>query len=113
MRALHWHPNADEWQYWVRGKGRMTVFNTGPQAMTADFNPGDIGYAKKSLGHYIENTGTDQLVYLEIFRTDRYKNVSLSDWIAHTPSAMVEQTLNLDKSVLNEFTQNGHNIVPA
>jgi hypothetical protein len=25
------------------GKARMTVFNTGPNAMTMDFNPGDIG----------------------------------------------------------------------
>jgi oxalate decarboxylase len=30
MRELHWHPNADEWQYYIKGKGRMTVFNTGP-----------------------------------------------------------------------------------
>ncbi len=21
MREMHWHPNADEWQYWLRGKG--------------------------------------------------------------------------------------------
>ena len=26
MRELHWHPNASEWQYYVAGKGRMTVF---------------------------------------------------------------------------------------
>jgi len=43
MREMHWHPNADEWQYYIKGKGRMTVFNTGPNAMTMDFNPGNIG----------------------------------------------------------------------
>ena len=26
LREIHWHPNADEWQYFVAGKGRMTVF---------------------------------------------------------------------------------------
>ena len=113
MREMHWHPNADEWQYWVRGKGRMTVFNTGPHAMTADFNPGDIGYVKKSLGHYIENTGRDQLVFLEIFKTDRYKNVALADWLAHTPPAMVEQTLNINRSVLGHLTQTAPNVVPV
>jgi len=50
MRELHWHPNADEWQYWIKGKGRMGVFNTGPGAVTMDFNPGDIGYVKRSHG---------------------------------------------------------------
>ncbi len=113
MREMHWHPNADEWQYWVRGKGRMTVFNTGPHAMTADFNPGDIGYIKKSLGHYIENTGNDQLVFLEIFKTDRYKNVSLANWMAHTPPAMVEQTLNIDLSRFSRLAQTAPNVVPV
>src|SRR6201999_3126665 len=44
MREMHWHPNADEWQYWIKGKGQMTIFNTGPNAVTMDFNAGDIGY---------------------------------------------------------------------
>jgi quercetin dioxygenase-like cupin family protein len=57
MREMHWHPNADEWQYWIKGKGRMTVFNTGPNAVTMDFNPGDIGYVKRNYGHYLENVG--------------------------------------------------------
>src|ERR1700731_1027679 len=26
LRELHWHPNASEWQFWIAGKGRMTVF---------------------------------------------------------------------------------------
>ena len=61
MREMHWHPNADEWQYWIKGKGTMTVFNTGPNAVTMDFNAGDIGYVKKNLGHYIKNTGDYRL----------------------------------------------------
>ncbi len=113
MREMHWHPNADEWQYWVRGRGRMTVFNTGPKAMTADFNPGDIGYVKKSLGHYIENTGNEPLVFLEVFKTDRYMNVALANWLAHTPPAMVEQTLNIDRSVLAGLPPSAPNVVPV
>lgn len=26
MRELHWHPNNDEWQYYLTGQARMTVF---------------------------------------------------------------------------------------
>lgn len=32
MREMHWHPNADEWQYYIAGKGRMTVFAAGGRA---------------------------------------------------------------------------------
>ena len=48
LRELHGHPNADEWQYYIKGSGRMTVFDTGPQAITANFQPGDIGYVPKA-----------------------------------------------------------------
>ena len=40
LRDLHWHPNADEWQYWIKGQGRMTVFNTGPKARDDGLQPG-------------------------------------------------------------------------
>ncbi len=29
VRELHWHPNADEWQSYIAGQGRMTVFASG------------------------------------------------------------------------------------
>ena len=111
MREMHWHPNADEWQYYIKGKGRGTVFNTGPQAATVDFNPGDIGYVPKSYGHYIENTGTEDLVFVAVFRTSKYEEVSLSDWLAHTPSAMVQQTLNLSPATIAKFPRTSQGIV--
>ena len=91
----------------------MTVFNTGPAAQTADFRPGDVGYVRKSLGHYIENTGRTDLVFMEIFKADRYEEVSLSDWLAHTPPSMVAATLNLDPAVIAKFPATGAAVMPA
>lgn len=113
LRDMHWHPNADEWTYIIKGTGRMTVFNTGPAAITANFHAGDIGYVKKALGHYVENTGDTDLVYMEVFRADRFEEVSLSDWLAHSPIEMVAETLNLDRSVIAQFPKNRPDIVPA
>ena len=113
LRDMHWHPNADEWNYWIKGTGRVTVFNTGPAAITANFHPGDIGYVKKALGHYVENTGNTDLEYMEVFRSDRFEEVSLSDWLAHSPIDMVAETLNLDPSVIKQFPKNRPDIVPA
>ena len=39
MRELHWHPNADEWQYYIAGSGRMGVFAAGNKVHTKDFMP--------------------------------------------------------------------------
>jgi oxalate decarboxylase len=113
LRDMHWHPNADEWLYVIKGSARMTVFNTGPAAITADFHPGDIGYVKKALGHYVENTGNTDLVYMEVFRADRFEEVSLSEWLAHSPIDMVAETLNLDPSVIAGFPKNRPDIVPT
>jgi oxalate decarboxylase len=112
MREMHWHPNADEWQYWIKGKGQMTIFNTGPNAVTMDFNPGDVGYVKKNLGHYIKNTGDTDLQVLEVFKAPRFADVSLSDWITHTPPALVSQHLNVSAETIAKFPRNKPDIVP-
>src|ERR1700720_654822 len=112
IREMHWHPNADEWQYWIKGKGQMTIFNTGPNAVTMDFNAGDIGYVKKNLGHYIKNTGDTDLQFLEVFRAPYFADVSLSDWIARTPPAMVAQHLNVSEATIAKFPKNKPEIMP-
>ncbi len=91
LRELHWHPNDDEWQYYVKGTARMTVFSAGGRARTMDFHPGDVGYIDQSLPHYVESIGDEDLVFLEVFPTPFYEDISLAEWLAHTPSRLVDQ----------------------
>jgi oxalate decarboxylase len=112
MREMHWHPNADEWQYYVKGFAQMTVFNTGPKAVTNNFGAGDIGYVKANYGHYIKNAGDTDLVFLEIFKTDSYKDISLSDWLTHTPPAMVSAHFNLSLEDIAKFPNNAPVVMP-
>ena len=100
MRELHWHPNADEWQYYIQGQARMTVFANSGKARTMNFNPGDVGAVQKSMGHYIENIGTTDLIFVETFKSDHYADLSLSDWISHTPPQLVMQHLNISRETL-------------
>ncbi|GJE86562.1 oxalate decarboxylase family bicupin [Phanerochaete sordida] len=95
MRELHWHPTQDEWTYFLEGNARVTVFASQGNANTFDFQGGDIGYIPASHGHYVENTGNTTLRFLEVFKTATFQDVSLSQWLALTPAAMVEDTLNL------------------
>ena len=113
LREMHWHPNADEWQYYLSGQGRMTVFNAGPRAQTADFYPGDVGYVPKSQGHYIENTGDTDLMLLAVFRTAEYQEIGLSDWLTHTPPELVAQHFNLPLSVIQKFPNDQPGILPG
>ena len=112
LRELHWHPNADEWQYFISGKGRMTVVATGNKARTMDFQEGDVGYVQKTLLHYIENTGDTDLIFLEMFKSDHYQDLSLSEWLAHTPSELVMAHMNIDKATFDAIPKNGAVITP-
>jgi oxalate decarboxylase len=100
MRELHWHPNADEWQYYLSGQGRMTVFASGGKARTFDYQAGDVGVVPFAMGHYIENTGDETFTFLEMFRSDHYADVSLAQWMGVLPPELVKAHLNLDDATI-------------
>jgi oxalate decarboxylase len=100
LRELHWHPNTDEWQYYISGQGLMTVFASGGKARTFDYQAGDVGYVPFAMGHYVENTGDEPLRFLEMFRSDRFADVSLNQWMALTPPELVQAHLNLDEQTM-------------
>jgi oxalate decarboxylase len=103
MRELHWHPNASEWQFYIAGKGRMTVFMPTGRARTMDFNANDVGFVPAVAGHYVENTGDTDLVFLEIFKAPEFQDISLNNWIRRLPPQMVTAHLNLDAASIRKI----------
>jgi oxalate decarboxylase len=101
MRELHWHPNADEWQYYISGQGRMTVFASGGKARTFDYQAGDVGCAPFAMGHYVENTGDESLRFLELFRSSYFADLSLNQWMALTTPKLVQTHLNLERQTMS------------
>ena len=96
LRELHWHPDADEWQYYLEGEARMTVFNATAKARTFNYRAGDVGFVPRTMGHYIENIGTTTMRCINVFNTPKYKDVSLNNWMALTPPALIRGHLGLD-----------------
>jgi oxalate decarboxylase len=103
IRELHWHPNASEWQFWLSGKGRMTIVMPEGRARTMDFNANDVGFVPAVAGHYIENTGTSDLVFLEMFKAPHFLDISLNNWIGRMPPEMAMAHLNLDRAALKKI----------
>jgi oxalate decarboxylase len=100
MRELHWHPNGSEWQFWIAGQGRMTVFFPVDNARTVDFHANDVGFVPANSGHYIENTGNTDVVFLEMFAADTFMDVSLNQWLRHLPPHIVQEHLGFDSATL-------------
>jgi oxalate decarboxylase len=112
MRELHWHPNTDEWQYYIEGQGRMGVFASAGQARTFDYQAGDVGYVPYAMGHYVENTGDTPLRFLEMFKSSYYADLSLNQWLALTPPQLLQAHLKLDPTVMSALQKEKHPIVP-
>jgi oxalate decarboxylase len=98
VRELHWHANASEWQYWIQGTGRMSVFVSGGKARTMDFHAQDVGYVPQVAGHIIENIGTEDLIFLEMFKNPHYSDFSLNQWVRRLPEQIVKEHLYLDSA---------------
>ena len=111
MRELHWHPNADEWQYYISGKARMTVFAAEARARTFDYQAGDVGYVPMSMSHFIENIGNEPLRFLELFKSSRFMDVSLAQWMALTPQELVAAHLKIDRAVLDRLRKDKQPVV--
>lgn len=103
IRELHWHPNASEWQFWIAGQGRMTIVMPEGRARTMDFAANDVGFVPAVAGHYIENTGKEDLVFLEMFKAPHFMDVSLNNWIGRMPQKMASAHLHLAPSVLQKI----------
>ncbi len=83
LRELHWHPQ------------------------------GDVGYVPFAMGRCIENTGPGRLRYLEAFRSDRYADLSLNQWIKPTPPRLVRSHLDIGQSVLDGLSAEKHTVLPG
>lgn len=101
MRELHWHPNNDEWQYYLSGKGRMTVFASGGKARTFNYRSGDVGYVPFAFGHYIQNIGDESLWFLEMFKSNRFADISLNQWMALTPHHLVQSNVQASQELMD------------
>jgi len=103
LRAMHWHPNADEWTFFIRGHARITVFAANGVARTFNYMAGDVAVIPKNNAHYVENIGEGDVEFLEMFRAPIFQDFSVEQWLAETPAKEVAEHLNLTGARGEEF----------
>ncbi|MBD0272845.1 MAG: cupin domain-containing protein [Acetobacteraceae bacterium] len=85
MRRLHWNVNANEWHYYLRGKGQVAAFGSGGRGKTMEFGPGDVAYIPQGFGHAIRNTGDEPLEIVQTWDNPVLEEIDLDRWIATSP----------------------------
>ena len=112
VREPHWHPHANEWLYYIRGRARMTLFGSGGRARTEEFGPGDAGYVPQGFGHYIENVGEETCRVLIAFDSGQYQEIGLSTWLASNPTALVADNFKVPDDVVAQLPDHKIFIAP-
>lgn len=56
-------------------------------------------------GHYIQNIGDKTVRFLEIFKSDRYEDVSLKQWMALTSPELEKAHLHLGKAAMEALAK--------
>jgi len=103
LRELHWHPNADEWQYVISGQISATLFGSHGRYRIETLEAGDVGYIPQGYGHSLENIGDEPARMLLGFNTGHYEAIDLSTWLAGTPDDLIASHFGFDRSVVEKL----------
>lgn len=113
MREIHWHIDSDEWNYFIQGQARVTIYDAPQSSRTFDFQAGDVGYIPFPMSHYVENTGTEDVIYLEMLKSTKYSDLSMAQWLGLTPPHTVKDHLHLPDAVIANLPKIHPFIVPG
>ena len=97
LRELHWHPNADEWQYYISGRSRVTVFGAHGRAKTEEFGPGQICFIQQGFGHCVEQVGAEPTKFFALFNSPTFEEISISKWLAGNPASIISDNFLITK----------------
>jgi oxalate decarboxylase len=103
LRELHWHPNADEWQYVIEGDVSVTMFGSHGRHRIETLAKGDVAYIPQGYGHSIENVGSKPSRVLIGFNSGLYETIDLSQWIAGNPTDVLATNFGKPASLFQKF----------
>ena len=103
IRELHWHPNADEWQYLLAGTVRATLFGSRGRYRESTLNQGDVGYIPQGYGHSLENVGSEEARILIVFNSGACETVNLSQWLAGQPADVLAVNFGMPAATFQAF----------
>jgi oxalate decarboxylase len=103
VQQPHWHANANEWQYVVKGRNRVTLFATDKRMAVAELGPGDCAYLPRGCGHSIENIGNEESETVGVWDSGTFSESTLADWLAHAPRHLLANNLAMHESAVPHF----------
>ena len=106
LRELHWHANAAEWAYVIRGRCRVTTIDPEARSEIVDFAAGDVWYFPRGHGHSIQGLGPDACHFILVFDNgyfSEFGTFSITDWLGHTPAEVLAKNFGVPAATFAAF----------
>jgi oxalate decarboxylase len=107
MKELHWNPNANEFQYILKGSGEVTLFGSGGRGKVAKVKAGDSAYIPAGYGHSMRNTGTEDLEMVQTWDAGKFQEITLKHWMETAPRYLLSNNMAGVPSATLEKIQQG------
>jgi len=111
LREMHWHPNADEWQYYINGHSRVTVFGAHGRVRTEEFGPGQICFIQQGFGHFVEQVGSAPTKFFALFNSPAFEEISISKWLAGNPASLIADNFGISREEVNRLPRKALGII--
>jgi oxalate decarboxylase len=103
LREMHWHPNADEWQFYLSGRARVTIFGAHGRTKSDEFGPGQVAFIRQGFGHFIEQIGDEPTEVLLVFNSPIYHEINISTWLAANPPYLLADNFGITEELVEKL----------
>jgi oxalate decarboxylase len=107
LREPHWHPNASELNYCVRGRAQIEVITPGGSRESFVIEPGDVAFIPQNYFHYIASISDEPIDFLVFFSNIKPNHIDLSqsfDWFDH---GVIAASFGVDQQVFAGLPRRG------
>ena len=112
LREMHWHPNADEWQFYLSGRARVTIFGAHGRTKTEAFGPGEVAFIRQGFGHFVEQIGDEPTKVLILLKSPVYEEINISTWLAANPTGIITDNFGISQELADKLPRKSIGIAP-
>ncbi|HLH87248.1 MAG TPA: cupin domain-containing protein [Xanthobacteraceae bacterium] len=113
MHQPHWHANASEWHYVVKGRTKITLFGNDKLMADAELGPGDSAYIPRGCGHSVKNIGAGECELVGVLNAPEYQESRLADWFAKAPRHLLANNFGMPADRVPHFADPAPTIIAA
>lgn len=99
----HWHTNAGELVYIVKGKTRITVLDPAGNVEVLEVNGGQGAFAPTSHFHNIENIGSEEVEVIAFFNHADPDYIGIGEAVGAYSNGVLASTFNLKPNYFDTF----------